>query len=85
MKSNLLKSKRIERCKTQSFAASLIEKSVDSYAKKERGEVSFTPAEISALTNGFGLTFDEFNDIFLTRNYSFVSIQAKMPNYVTKR
>lgn len=77
MKSNLLKSKRIERCKTQSFAASLIEKSVDSYAKKERGEVSFTPAEISALTNGFGLTFDEFNGIFFDSKLQFCKYSGK--------
>lgn len=71
MKSYLLKSKRVEKGKTQSFAASLIEKSVDSYAKKERGEVAFTPAEISALTKGFELTFNEFNDIFFDSKLQF--------------
>lgn len=77
MKSNLLKSKRVERCKTQSFAASLIEKSVDAYAKKERGEVSFTPTEISALTKGLELSFDEFNDIFFDSKLQFSKYSDK--------
>lgn len=64
MNKNLLKSARVKCGMTQSDAALVIEKSVDAYAKKERGEVYFTPAEISALTVAFHLTLEECNDIF---------------------
>ena len=40
-----LKGKRVEKGYTQTDMANFIEKSFDSYSKKERGEVLFTPKE----------------------------------------
>ena len=52
MKGLQLKGKRVALGLTQADCAKMIEKSTDSYAKKERNEVYFTPAEIAALTKG---------------------------------
>ncbi len=71
MKGLQLKGKRVALGLTQSDCAKMIEKSTDSYAKKERNEVYFTPAEIAALTKGLNLSFDEFNDIFFGSNLQF--------------
>lgn len=42
----------------------VIGKSVVSYGKKERGEVPFKPSEVLALSEFYGLTYDEMNAIF---------------------
>lgn len=47
MESLELKGLRISKGKTQTDMAIAIEKSTDSYAKKERGEVLFSPEEMA--------------------------------------
>ena len=59
-----LKGYRVERGKTQKNYADMIEKSVDSYAKKERGEVEITLEEAKIIAVGSGMGFDDFNAIF---------------------
>ncbi len=71
MNTNLLKSVRVKNGKTQTDMASLIEKSIDTYAKKERGEVYFTPAEMVRVSRTLNLTFSEFNDIFFNSELQF--------------
>ena len=46
MNVNKLRGRRVEKGYTQNDMAESIEKSVDSYAKKERGEIFFTPTEM---------------------------------------
>ncbi len=64
MNSNKLKGKRVEKGYTQNEMADFIEKSFDSYSKKERGEVFFTPNEMLIIAIKLELTAQEFNDIF---------------------
>lgn len=71
MNTNLLKSVRVKNGKTQTDMASLIEKSIDTYAKKERGEIYFTPAEMIRVLKALNLTFGEFNDIFFNSELQF--------------
>lgn len=49
---------------SQREMAEAIEKSIDSYAKKERGEVSFFPDEILKATLRLNLNYEQFNLIF---------------------
>lgn len=46
----------------------VIDKSIVSYSKKERGEVKFQPDEVVALSDFYGLTYDEMNAIFYDNN-----------------
>lgn len=71
MKPNLLKSIRARSGKTQTDMALVIEKSFDSYAKKERGEIYFTPSEMVRVTNELNLTYSEFNAIFFNSELPF--------------
>lgn len=71
MEKNLLKSARVKNGMTQADAAALIERTTDCYAKKERGEVYFTAAEMQRLSVAFKLTFEEFNDIFFDSKLQF--------------
>ncbi len=71
MNTNLLKSVRVRKGKTQTDMASLIEKSIDTYAKKERGDVCFTPAEMVRVVKALNLTFGEFNAIFFASDLPF--------------
>lgn len=64
MNSSKLKGLRVEKGKTQEEMAKAIEKSLDSYAKKERGEVIFLPDEIAIISNLLEMTFEQVNDIF---------------------
>lgn len=64
MNGRMLKGFRVGRGKTQTDYGNVIEKSTDSYAKKERGEVEFTNNEILKLVLESGMSFDEFNAIF---------------------
>lgn len=64
MNGQMLKGFRVGRGKTQKNYADLIEKSVDSYSKKERGEVEFTLDEALAIVVNSGMEFDDFNAIF---------------------
>lgn len=71
MNANKLKAKRIENGYTQNDIAVFLEKSVDAYAKKERGETGFSQKEISILTAKLHLKYSEFNEIFF---------DAELPN-----
>ncbi len=71
METNLLKSARVKKGMTQADVASLIEKNTDTYSKKERGEIFFTPAEIAKITAALNLTFDECNAIFFNSQLQF--------------
>jgi hypothetical protein len=64
MNTSELKSKRIAQNKDVSYMASVIGKSNDAYAKKERGVVKFTPDEIASVANDLCLSPAEFNSIF---------------------
>lgn len=46
----------------------VIGKSTVSYGKKERGEVPFKPDEVLALSQFYGLTYEEMNAIFYDSN-----------------
>ena len=74
METNLLKSVREKKEKTQTDMAALIEKSIDTYAKKERGDVYFTPAEMVRVVKALNLTFSEFNAIFFASDLPFCNI-----------
>ncbi len=76
MKASKLKGLRIEMGFTQSDMAAIIEKSTDTYAKKERGEVMFTPSEMCLLATALKMTFAVFNYIFFDNNLPFGNTQA---------
>ncbi len=46
----------------------VIGKSIVSYSKKERGEVKFQPDEVIALSEFYGLSYEEMNAIFYDNN-----------------
>lgn len=71
MNSLELKGLRIAKGKTQSYMGERIEKSIDSYAKKERGEVLFTPEEMAIVASELEMTFEQFNAIFFTNKLPF--------------
>ncbi len=77
MNSLELKGLRIARGKTQSYMGERIEKSLDSYAKKERGEVLFTPEEMAIVASELDMTFEQFNAIFFTSKLPFGNIPEK--------
>ena len=60
----LLKGFRVGKGLTQKDMGDMIEKSTDSYAKKERCEVELTLNESLVITIETGMDFDEFNAIF---------------------
>ena len=76
MNTQKLKGLRVERGLTQKEASDMIEKSTDSYAKKERSEVEFTLDEALLLTLGFGMDFDQFNAIFFNGSLPFGKNEA---------
>lgn len=71
MESLELKGLRISKGKTQTDMAIAIEKSTDSYAKKERGEVLFSPEEMAIVAIVLEMTFEQFNYIFFENNLPF--------------
>ena len=81
MKTNKLISVRVRQGKSRKYMAGLIEKEVDSYAKKEKGVVKFTPDEIVVvsqdLSEDLEFTFDEFNDIFFDGKLPFGNVLVK--------
>ena len=83
MTKNLLKSFRVKKGMTQAELASLIERSTDSYSKKERGEVFFTPAEIAKISNALGLTFQEMNDIFYDSKLQICNFDGSSQSTIT--
>lgn len=74
-----LKSLRIEKGFTQSEMGELIEKSTDSYAKKERGEVEFTPKEMCIVAIALDMTYELFNYIFFDNGLPFGNSMADIP------
>ena len=66
-----LKGLRIEKGFTQADMAEKIEKSIDSYAKKERGEVEWTPNEMIIVAIALGMTYELFNYIFFDNRLPF--------------
>lgn len=64
MNTQKLKGFRVGKGKTQTDYGNVIEKSTDSYAKKERGEVEFTLNETALIVIDSGMSFEEFNAIF---------------------
>ena len=72
-----LKSLRIEKGLTQAEMAEKIEKSNDSYAKKERGEVEWTPDEMCIVAIALDMDFELFNYIFFGNRLPFSNVGAK--------
>lgn len=64
MNGMMLKGFRVGKGLTQNAVGDMIEKSTDSYAKKERGEVEFTLNETLVIAIETGMSFEEFNAIF---------------------
>ena len=54
--------------KSRSHMGILIGKCEQTYAKKERGEVKFTPEEIAVVSKELEFTRDEVSDIFFDGN-----------------
>ena len=71
-----LKSLRIEKGFTQADMGTLIEKTTDSYAKKERGEVEWTPTEMIIVAMALEMTYELFNYIFFDNKLPFGNIGA---------
>lgn len=74
MNSLELKFARMKKGLSQKEMGDAIEKSYDSYAKKERGEVSFFPDEILRATLRLDLDYDHFNLIFFDGKLPFRKI-----------
>ena len=72
-----LKSLRIEKGYTQAEMAEKIEKSNDSYAKKERGEVEWTPDEMCIVAIALDMNFELFNYIFFGNKLPFGNIESE--------
>ena len=77
MNTQMLKGFRVGKGKTQKDLGDMIEKSFDSYAKKERGEVEFTLNEVALIVAGTEMTYDEFNAIFFNNDLPFGKIEGK--------
>lgn len=77
MNAQKLKGLRVEKGKTQKDCGDLIEKSHDSYAKKERGEVEITLNESLLLAIELGMDFDQFNAIFYDGRLPFRKISEE--------
>ena len=72
-----LKSLRIEKGFTQAEMAEKIEKSNDSYAKKERGEVEWTPDEMCIVAIALEMDFELFNYIFFGNKLPFGNVEQE--------
>ena len=81
-----LKSLRIEKGLTQAEMAEKIEKTNDSYAKKERGEVEWTPDEMCIVAIALDMDFELFNYIFFGNKLPFSNTALKndTENYETE-
>jgi DNA-binding XRE family transcriptional regulator len=64
MNSLLLKSVRVNQGKTQADIAKVIGRTKDTYSKKERGIICFSPDEISAIAQYLNLSINQVNEIF---------------------
>lgn len=74
-----LKSLRVEKGYTQADMAEMIEKSNDSYAKKERGEVEWTPNEMIIVAIALDMTYELFNYIFFDNRLPFSNVIVNLP------
>ena len=72
-----LKSLRIEKGYTQAEMGEKIEKSGDSYAKKERGEVLLSPDEMCIVATALEMDYELFNYIFFDGKLPFGNIIDK--------
>ena len=72
-----LKSLRIEKGFTQADMGEMIEKTTDSYAKKERGEVEWTPVEMCIVAIALEMTYELFNYIFFDNKLPFGNIATE--------
>ncbi len=71
MNTNELRAVRVSQGKNAAYMSAVIGKTVDNYSKKERGQVKFTPDEISLITNDLNLTPAKFNAIFFDSKLPF--------------
>ena len=72
-----LKSLRIEKGFTQADMGEMIEKTTDSYAKKERGEVEWTPVEMCIVAIALDMTYELFNYIFFDNKLPFGNVPTE--------
>ena len=75
-----LKSLRVEKGLTQAEMGEKIEKSGDSYAKKERGEVLFSPDEMCIVAIALEMDYELFNYIFFENKLPFSNRTEKNTN-----
>jgi transcriptional regulator with XRE-family HTH domain len=82
-----LKSLRVEKGLTQADMGEKIEKSNDSYAKKERGEVLFSPDEMCIVAIALDMDYELFNYIFFDNKLPFGNINSENEkrDYETER
>lgn len=71
MNTSELRAERVRQRKNVEYMAKVIGKSNDTYAKKERGLVKFTPEEITAVSNDLLLSPEKLNLIFFDSNLLF--------------
>ena len=71
MNTRELRAERIRQDKDAKHMAQVIGKSVDTYNKKERGEVKFDPKEMAAIQNDLLLSPEMFNIIFFDSSLLF--------------
>lgn len=71
MNTKALRSIRIGQGKDTAHMAKVIGKSNDSYAKKERGDVKFTPSEIELVVNDLDLSPVQMSTIFFDSKLPF--------------
>ena len=83
MNTQELKGERVRQGKSMEYMGKLIQKTTDAYAKKERGEVKFTPDEQAVLTIDLGLDFEKFNAIFYDGKLLFSKSECKTCTSVT--
>ena len=73
-----LRAERIRQGKDTKHMANVIGKSVDSYSKKERGEVKFDPEEMAAIQTDLHLSLEQFNVIFFDSKLLFSKFQESV-------
>lgn len=83
MNTQELKGERVRQGKSTEYMGKLIGKTTDAYAKKERGEVKFTPEEQVVLAKDLKLSFEMFNAIFYDGKLPFSKSECKMCTLVT--
>ena len=74
MNASKLRGLRVEKGHTQSSMAKIICRSLDTYAKKERGEVACSPREMCLIATALNMSFDLFNIVFFDGNLPFGNI-----------